>query len=314
MGVQTPISMHFAGIEFAVEYEFPEPRARIEPSWHARGAMGFVKHAPVLSVFLGGCLSGAALLSLWHTPAGFSDARSPHTREVAERRGADQLEQLANEREAELERQVVARVELEPKAERLEEPEDAGRSAADVLAYLEAAYQQRLVGSIQATDPKVDDDTEQPEPDAVLPAAPPDKTSTTDAELSTNTEERNGQVDNDVRVVLNQTDTHETDEHHGDVVAGDKVLGSKVQGDVHVGDVNLGAVNNVQQVALLYYQSVFLLPQASQVPLRERNPQADGRRPVNPFGSVMLSPDHDPWKTSLAEPGSPWSSVGPVRR
>jgi len=185
------------------------------------------------------------------------------------------------------------------------EPDDA-RSAGDVLAYLEAAYQRQLASAIPSDASSAPDapepEAEPPEPQATTPEAEPE------AEIAVRTETESARVDNEVSVVLNQSDAHESVSHHGDLVFGDKVEGSKVDGDVHVGDVN-----RVQQVALIY-QPVFVAPpaEAGQAPKGKVVP---GRRePVNPFGSVTISARHNPWKTMLAEPGNPWSSVGPLDR
>jgi hypothetical protein len=197
------------------------------------------------------------------------------------------------------------RTPVAPSDDRAEARDDA-RSAGDVLAYLETAYQRQLASALPNDTAKAPDEPDLADEPQVPEAATGEEEA--EAEIAVPSEAQPRFVDNEVQVVLNQSDTHQSASHHGDLVFGDQVDGSKVEGDVHVGDVT-----RVQQVALIY-QPVFIAPpaEAGRTPKGKVAPRL--REPVNPFGSVTISARHNPWKSMLAEPGNPWSTVGPLAR
>jgi len=137
-----------------------------------------------LSIFAGGCLSGAVLLIVWRV-----STEAPPADRVATRRAASFVEMPSDAEAApaqEAGRHAPARSEdgdhapaVSKKVEEGTEP-DSGRAVSDVLAHLEAAYRQQLAAvpastsdAPASTGALVSANVQQPAPPAAQLSAPP---------------------------------------------------------------------------------------------------------------------------------------------
>lgn len=247
-------------------------------------SMPVAQHAIVVAIFLGGCLTGAAVLSL--SAERTQSAESAKRTEPAKRQalppeseldGADSADVVADHPEP-LHDDPVA-ISPEP-----EEPEST-TSAADVLAYLEAEYQQRLSAASRT------------EPPAEI------STQVTTSQVTPQGAEPSPTVENvvEVQVEVAQAETQDERKH------------TQVHGDVYQGDVHQGDVNQVQQVAVLNYQPIVVLPSANvdAAPLPRARAQSRHSYPpsIDPWAPVTISPRHDPWASAKLSPRhDPWRS------
>lgn len=247
-------------------------------------SMPVAQHAIVVAIFLGGCLTGAAVLSL--SAERTQSAESAKRTEPAKRQalppeseldGADSADVVADHPEP-LHDDPVA-ISPEP-----EEPEST-TSAADVLAYLEAEYQQRL-SAASRTEPPAEISTQVTTRQVAPQGAEPSPT-----------------VENvvEVQVEVAQAETQDERKH------------TQVHGDVYQGDVHQGDVNQVQQVAVLNYQPIVVLPSANvdAAPLPRARAQSRHSYPpsIDPWAPVTISPRHDPWASAKLSPRhDPWRS------
>jgi len=236
--------------------------------------MSVAQWAPWVSVFLGGCLSGAALLSLSSDPP--VDARRAVTAppESPPAHSAEQTEAAevaAHEAESATEHDVV------PSDTAAAEPADpeAGPSAADILAALEQAYQRQVAEAV---------------------ATPEAETPPTDAPATLEVEAATALVET-VPVEAAPAPSL-TVEREAQAVAADDTP------DVAV-DEGAGAPQQVaaaaraepdqapiQQIAVLY-QPVYVLPPGN--PVQQTTtpaPRAIGR---DPWAPLTISPRHNPW-------------------
>jgi hypothetical protein len=297
--------------------------------------MTLARQAPTLAIFVGGCLSGAALLSLASPGAApvpqvparavesaveatESEAAGPEAAATDPPNPAAQPGEMPSTPEADA-GQLEATLDTVGDAE--------GQSAAEVLARLEAAYQAQTLLQGHG-DPnqgvRAAVDTEAPTPASTLAPSPstvneqtePLHEPPTTASAVASLDEADDSAD-----VSPGTDAASDERHAANVQHGDAQ-----HGDVHHGSVHEGDVNQVQQLTLLSLQQVIVLPpnspqQAQPAPGRGVSVAVTGSlgsSRINPWARVELSPSqdpwtttrmsprHDPWRSNRTVPGNPW--------
>ncbi|HYJ10444.1 MAG TPA: hypothetical protein VEX18_15575 [Polyangiaceae bacterium] len=264
-----------------------------------------VKRLPLLLVFAGGCLSGAALIGFVRSEP--DSARAPRPMDVSDRRAlsfaptAERMDRDDHEAaNAAPEIAAASPKKIEPNGG--EPPPESGTSLADVLAGLEATYRERLVAS-QVREP-----ARPPAPEPVAPAvtaasvsppvaaaapvpaavalveppAPPKSVPVPAAPAPSVESEA-------ARVVASRDDARSRAVHVGDV------------NHVNIGSVHLGDVVQVQQLALLQYMQLLALTPRAHVAA----PGAGIAPPVQaPRRQLPRRPP--PFSTSLTDPNNPW--------
>jgi hypothetical protein len=263
-----------------------------------------VKRMPLLLVFAGGCLSGAALIGF--VGAEPERAQAPKPTHAFERSAVTFAQ--SNELSAVEPRAALAPPEIAtPSPERTEpsagEPApDSGASLADVLAGLEATYRERLVAS-QVREP-----ARPPAPEPVAPvltatsgspsmaAAAPVPTAVAQVEQPTPPKSAPvpvapaAAVESEApRAVASREDAGGREVHVGDV------------NHVNIGSVHVGDVVQVQQLALLQYMQLLALTPGARVATPGVSLAPPTQAPRRSF------PRRPPaFSTSLTDPNNPW--------
>lgn len=240
--------------------------------------MSVAQWAPWVSVFLGGCLSGAALLSLSSDPP--VDARQaatapPESPPLDPTEQAEAPEGEAPEADGATEHAVAP---SDPEATEPADPE-AGPSAADILAALEQAYQR------QVAEARVTPEAEASEA-AEAEAAPEVETAPAPVEAAAvpPVAERDAEV-------VAAADASPSDES----TAQDE-LDAESAGAPHEIAVAARAEPDpapVQQIAVLY-QPVYVLP-AGTNPAAQTTTHASRGIGRDPWAPLTISPRHNPW-------------------
>ena len=270
--------------------------------------MSAAQQAAFVSIFLGGCITGAGLLSLRAGPAEpvqakrpLAPAASPAPTPAEE---DDSLSVVATRPAA-----------LEPEEHESLPPVptelDGVASAADVLAHLEAAYQARLARAALVEPSAAANGHGQGAPLDDQPQAADRKPADALTQVTTTVTEPSPTPESviEVQVEVAQAEHHRVDLEHTDV-HGDIHHAPVHRGDVYEGEVHQGDVNQIQQVAVLNYQPILVVPPGSQQsgPLPTMSSRS-GRPSINPWAPITISPRHDPWVSARWSPRhDPWQS------
>ena len=271
--------------------------------------MAIAQWAPWASVFVGGCLTGAALLSLGSEQA---NVRHGAVATVPAPPAPLEVSDDASEADVEQPHDLAPPDALAAAPPHTSEPSasdevglDAqGLSPADVLAELERAYQEHLsdpaVGVAPAQAPNTEAaatpeaDPEQPHGDESAPA------------LSTEPALRAEATPEGVRVAQNsKTPTPASDPGELTINIGHASPPQEALGDLHQGGVQQ---TQVQQVAVVNYQPVYVLSPATTGTAKSTAALTSSARiGLDPWAPVGFGSRHNPWAaTSVA--GSIWST------
>ena len=244
--------------------------------------MSVAQWAPWVSVFLGGCLSGAALLSLTGEratdskqavvvvppPSPPSEPSDPTDEEVSE---ADPAEHA-----------VTAHPPSD--AEPRDPPEgEEGPSAADILSALEQAYQRQIAAAELAAAPEPEASEEETPTDQVVPPAEP------------------ALVRDDQAIAIAEAQEHEQApaelEHEDDSEPVATAAVSRAEQNQET----------VQQIAVVY-QPVYVLPPGGGAEGQRPTPSSTRSVGRDPWAPLTISPRHNPWASTAASGGA-WSTT-----
>ena len=254
--------------------------------------MSVAQWAPWLSVFLGGCLSGAALLSLSNERA----AETKHVVTVSPPAPSEPSE-TQHAPEASDESDQVAEADLTTSHHNPVEPDEpadfeSGPSAADILAALEQAYQRQVAGEAAQPEATIAEATPRAEvePEPAAAEAPPQAAPV--AALAPDEHGPTESFETERRLAQNESEREVND----DAIA----PAEPVQAATH-------SEPTVQQIAVVY-QPVYVLP-----PATDAKGQASPRPPRrsvgrDPWAPLTISPRHNPWG-SAGSTGA-WASAG----
>lgn len=252
--------------------------------------MSAAQWAPWVSVFLGGCLSGAALLSLSGERAADSKQSvtvAPPPSAPSEPSDPDEAAEVVDEDDGASDADSTASHANDGDSAQSPETEH-GPSAADVLAALEQAYQRQVAESAALEAPpepvlaeaappaEVEAEAVAPEVDLAAPTAAPDERV---SEAAQDSEPAAADAPVEPEPVQAATVARVDREHE-----------------------------TVQQIAVVY-QPVYVLP-----PTADPNGQPNTspqRRWVgrDPWAPLSISPRHNPWATTAASGGA-WATIG----
>lgn len=259
--------------------------------------MALGQWAPWVSVFLGGCLSGAALLSL-------STDRVPESKTVTAppqepSTPAEPVDEHPAEAPDEAQADVLAHRDraTDTSDSEPEHPGDeAGPSAADVLAELERAYQLQVAAAAAAPpapEAALADDAAA-ESEVVPPEVnPPASPNSAPEEVSAAVEE----APRDRRVALAEDEDEDEDETYSRDADPEE---SRRPDDLDRSEV--------QQVAVIY-QPVYVLPPVATA--AQPSAAVSGSRPIglDPWTGLSVGVQHNPWATTPMS-SSAWAAIG----
>ena len=236
--------------------------------------MSVAQWAPWAAVFLGGCLSGAALLSLSSDPP--VDTRRAVTvpPESAPAEPAEPAEPTEAHEDEAHEADSATLHDVAPSDTALAEPaeSEAGPSAADILAALEQAYQRQVTEAeaSEAPDPEAVPEVEPPPAPAEAAPVPP-AAAQHDAPVMAAAEAVPHESPREVEVDEGANAPHEV------------AVAAHAEPDQAP----------IQQIAVLY-QPVYVLPPGTNPAGQTTTPapRAIGR---DPWAPLTISPRHNPW-------------------
>lgn len=245
--------------------------------------MSVAQWAPWVSVFLGGCLSGAALLSLSSERAG--DAKHSATVTAPPSPPAEPSDHDEAEVDDEDDRVTESDVTASHRDEGETVESEEGPSAADILLALEQAYQRQVAASAVSepeADPVVAEEASSAEVEAEsvtaeahVPAAPAPVPYERIAKVEAEPRGADATPAEPVQVAT----AARTEPHH----------------------------ETVQQVAVLYQPVVVLPPTDPGQQMHTSPPRRSVGR--DPWAPATVSPRHNPWATSSMSGGA-WSTIG----
>lgn len=256
--------------------------------------MSVAQWAPWVSVFLGGCLSGAALLSL-STEQAVDPQHAISLRAPPEPHESDAATEATEREEADTAAEHDAVVSPPTDTDAALAEASDGPSAADILAELERAYQRQLAASEATTAPSE-------------PAAQEVSAAESEAEVLPEATALVAPTADDA-LALPETPAAEprAPEIASDPATPD-AYGAPEPIQVATAPRTRDESTTVQQVAVVY-QPVYVLPPATH--LSGQSHSASQRRSVgrDPWAPVTVGARHNPWATTVASGGA-WATVG----